>query len=410
MKTFIVLALDSRRPKADGTCPILLRIIHHGKTSQITTGFYVKETDWNEQARCIKSSYKGTQSVTRLNNQLQKKKSDALDFIAKLDERKLLDTYSVLELKQLIEKKPERASFLAYAETLIELMKEAKRIGNARSYQSAIQAIRKFNGGRDLTFLELNLTFLKRFETQHLAKGKSYNGLAAYLRAVRAIYNQAITAKLVDKELYPFAEYEIKTVKTRKRAISPEAIRSIEETRFTSEHPFYHTRNYFLASFYMRGMSFADLAHLQVLNVIDGRVFYQRQKTDKPYSIKINEKIQAILDLYLPGKESHDYIFPIIKREEIEDQYKDIEWARRRFNKKLKKLAAVCNIQENLTSYVSRHSFATIAKNMGMPTASISDMLGHGDIKTTQVYLDSLSSEILDDLHEQVIKKTQGRF
>lgn len=400
-----MLSLDKRRPKADGTCAIVLRITHHGKVSQVNTGFFAKPPDWNEQSRSIRNSYKGTQSVTRLNNLLQKKKSEALDIIAKLYERNTLDTYTATELKRLIENKPELSSFFAFAEKASAEMKEAKRIGNARAYDSAIQALRKFAGGKDMTFLELNLAFLHRFETHHLKKGKSYNGLSAYLRAIRAIYNKAIAAGIVDKELYPFDKYEIKSVKTRKRAISAESIRLIEELLLPSDHPLFHARNYFLASFYMRGMSFSDLAALKASNVLDGRIYYQRKKTDKPYNMKIIERLQPIIGLYLAGKGREDYLFPIIKREEMEDQYKDVEWARRGFNKKLKKLAVLCGIQEDLTSYVSRHSFATIAKNLGIPTAAISDMLGHGDIKTTQVYLDSLSSDALDDLHDQVIRK-----
>jgi site-specific recombinase XerD len=70
----------------------------------------------------------------------------------------------------------------------------------------------------------------------------------------------------------------------------------------------------------------------------------------------------------------------------------------------LKKIATLCEISENLTSYVSRHSFATRAKNLGVPIATISDMLGHADTKTTEIYLDSLQSDLMDEFHEKVIK------
>lgn len=409
MKTFVTLSLDTRRTRADGNYPIVLRITHHQKVAQINTGFFIKESDWNAETRCVKPSYKGTESVTRLNNQLQKKKSNAIDAIAKLDERKLLDAFSVTQLKQHLEQKPERTSFFAYAQTLIDEMKEANRIGNAKYYAEVIATVKKFNGGRDMTFLDVNLDFLKRMETQHLGKGKSYNGLAAKLRAIRAIYNKAIKAKIVDKELYPFAEYTITTVKTRKRSISPTAIRKIEEKDYKPGDSLFHARNYFLASLHLCGMSFTDLAHLQISNIIDGRIKYERQKTGTQYDIKITQGLSAILAYYTTGKGKDDFIFPIIRSETPEEQYKQVDWARRRFNKKLKKLAIECGIQENLTSYVSRHSFATIAKNMGIDTAAISDMLGHGDIKTTQVYLGSLSSNTLDDLHEKILNNIQPK-
>jgi len=405
MKTTVVLALDTRKPKVDGSCPVLLRIVHYRAAAGIRTGIYIQEKDWDPKERRIKPSYRGTQSVSRLNNFLQKKKSEVVDAITKLDEQKTLDTFTVYQLKDLLEKKPENTSFFTYTESLIKDLQEANRIGNARCYKSALGAVKNFCNGRDITFHQINHAFLTRFEIAHLKKGKSYNGLSAYLRAVRAIFNQAITAGIADKELYPFDSYEIKSTKTRKRAISLEAIMRIEQLALTSDSPLYHSRHYFLASFYLRGMSFADLAELKVSDMIEGRIYYQRKKTDKPYNVKITDEIQRILDVYLPGKEKEDYIFPIVKRTTPLEKYKDIQWARKRFNKKLKKIADKCDIEENLTSYVSRHSFATRAKNLGIPIASISDMLGHENVKTTQVYLDTLPSDQLDDFHAQVIKE-----
>ena len=151
-------------------------------------------------------------------------------------------------------------------------------------------------------------------------------------------------------------------------------------------------------------MPHADLAHLKISNLVGGLVYYDRQKTGKPYDIKIRPEIQQILDIYIQGKGEDDFIFPIIKRITPEDHYKDIAWARKKYNKRLKDIAKLCGIAENLTSYVSRHSFATQAKNLGIPIASISDLMGHESIKTTQVYLDTLPSDLLDEYHAQIIK------
>jgi integrase len=143
---------------------------------------------------------------------------------------------------------------------------------------------------------------------------------------------------------------------------------------------------------------------LQVKDLIDGRIIYARQKTEQPLDIKITPKIATILNLYIHGKEKSMFIFDIIKRIDIADQYKDVEWSRHRYNKKLKKLATLCEIEQNLTSYVSRHSFATRAKNLKVPIMGISEMLGHDNIKTTQIYLDSLPSDDMDDYHNQIIE------
>ena len=237
-----------------------------------------------------------------------------------------------------------------------------------------------------------------------MAKGTSINTIATYLKKVRAIYNRAIKDGIVEKNSYPFESYTIQTAKTRKRAISMEAIKRIIDLDLEADNPLFDARNYFLLSFYMRGMSFTDLAHLKVSNIIDGRIHYQRQKTDKPYNIKVTSEIQELLAVYIAGKTCDEYILSIIKRETLGDQYSDMTIGRRQFNLLLKKLATLCGIGENLTSYVSRHSFATRAKNLGVPIATISDMLGHDNIKTTEVYLDSLPSDLMDEAHERIIR------
>jgi site-specific recombinase XerD len=404
MNTTVALVLNYRRAKADGTYAVLLRITHHRVSTQISTGVFIPEKDWDNQKRLVKGTYKGTESVTRLNNMLQKKKTEANDILTKLHEQKTLDTFTVFELKDMIDKKSDKLSFLGYGEKQIEELLKANRIGTARSYKIVIGVLRTFNNDKDFSFQELNYAFLKKFESAHLEKGNTLNGLAAYVRMIKAIYNKAIKDGLVEKELYPFDAFHVKLSKTRKRAIGLDAIKKIVDLKLKPDNNLFDARNYFLASFYMRGMPFADMAQLKLSNIIDGRIYYQRQKTDKPYNIKITDEIQEIFKIYTKGKTKNDFIFPIIKRTELIEQYKDVEWARKCFNKKLKLIAQDCGIDENLTSYVSRHSFATRAKNLGVPIATISDMLGHADTKTTEVYLDSLQNDILDEAHERIIK------
>jgi integrase len=401
MNTNVLFVLDKRNGiSPHGTYPIILRIIHNRKSTQITTGTEVRADDWDEKKREIKPSYKGTESVTRLNNYLRKKKTEALDIILKLDENKTLDRYTLQQL----EHKATDQTFFSYAESLIKKMKEAKQIGNARTYEFTISVLKKFCKDKPITFHEINYNFLLDFEQDHLAKGNALNGLSVYLRTIRAIFNKAIKAGIVNQELYPFKNYSIKGSKTRKRAIGGDAIKAIEALKLEPGHSLFNARNLFLFSYYTRGMSFFDMAMFRKTDIIDGRICYQRQKTDIPYTLKIFPEIAAILSFYLTNQNKTDYVFPIIRRTELEDQYKDIEWARKRFNKKLRKIAELCDIDENITSYVSRHSFATRAKSLKIPVADIKDMLGHESIKTTEIYLDSLPSDVLDDLHERIIR------
>jgi site-specific recombinase XerD len=410
MATSSTLLLDNRRPKADGTFPLIIRIIHNRTIAQITLGTYLEEKDWNEEKKMIKTTFKGTESVTRLNNQIRTKTNDVADFIAKLDEKKILHSFTTAnQIKERFEKKLEKVFVFAYMQQLIDEMEKANRIGNARTYKSVKGILETYCNDKDMTFNEMDYAFLMRFETDHYASGNKVNSLSVYMRTLRAVFNRAIKDELIEPEIYPFKKYQIKSTKPNKRAINMTAIKKIEDLIFDPNHPLAKTHDYFMFCFNMRGMPFTDMAHLKVENIVDGRIKFDRQKTDKAYNIKITPIAQKILDKYIIGKGKDEYIFPIIYRESPKDIYRDVEWARNRYNKKLKLIATLCGITENMTSYVGRHSFANQAKNLGIPVANISDMLGHDDIKTTQIYLDTLPSVQLDDYQEQVINSTQAK-
>jgi len=147
----------------------------------------------------------------------------------------------------------------------------------------------------------------------------------------------------------------------------------------------------------MCGMSFIDMAFLTLKNLEKGRVNYRRAKTSKLYDFMISEQLHQILDFYTKGKQKDDFVFQVIKTEDLESQYRNVESERRNYNKRLKQLAEKCKIGSNLTSYVSRHSFATQAMLQNIPLSAISQMLGHSSLTTTQIYLKSLPNNIMDD-------------
>ena len=251
--------MDTRRKRKDGMCPIIFRLSHHRKTIAISTGFAVPPEYWNEKNREVKKTYNGVSSVARLNNLLTKKKTELRDGINELEENGQL-------------------------------------------------------GG-------LSITDLKRFETAHLKKGNSINGLSMYMRTFRAIYNKAIHQGIVPADSYPFRKYKIKSEPTAKRAISKEKIKRILDLKLDVDSPLFNARNYFLCSYLMNGISFIDIAFLKVENIIDGRIQYRRQKTARHYDIKVTPQLSSIMDHYLMGKDKTTHIFPIVKRKEIQDQF-----------------------------------------------------------------------------------------
>jgi site-specific recombinase XerD len=403
MKTNLTLALDLRRKKSDNTYPIILRLSHLRKTTSISLGYSVEERDWDSRKRNVRNSYKGVTSVNKLNNILLKEKTRAADIINDLFDKKELEFLSIKQVKDKIVRTSKYESFFEFGYGLADNLKKSQRYGTARSYIGTLGTFKTYNNNKDLKFNELNYDFLLKYESQYLSRGNSINGLASNLRTIKAIYNKAIRAGLVKKEAYPFTNYKIRTIPTKKRAIDLESIKKIVVMRLDRSSALFHYRNYFLASYMMYGISFMDLAFLKLENIINGRIRFQRSKTGKLYDIKITEQLQEILSIYTKNKEKDKHIFPIIKRDKLELQHKDIDWERHRYNKGLKRIAALCNIEDNLTSYVSRHSFATQAMLQNVPLLAISAMLGHSKLNTTQIYLKSLPNNILDTYNEQII-------
>lgn len=404
MATHIKLTLDTRR-KNTKIFPLIFRLSHNRKTTSIATGHSIAPSNWDEKKREIKPSFKGTDSPARLNNLLSKRKAYMVDVLTKLEDKRQLKYLSVSEVRSHITQTVNQTSFYNYCETLIKDMKQAKHIGNARVYQHTLNAVRNFRKNRDFSFDELNSDFLNRFERWHLSKGNTLGGLSVYLRTVRAINRKAIKAGIADVEGYAFKDYVIRSAKPQKRAVSIDAIRKIWDLELKEGTTLFRDRSIFIMSFLLNGMSYVDMAHLKLANIIDGRIQYIRQKTNEPYNIKISDQLTPLLSYFIEGKEKADYILPIIKRKNAMGQYKDIEWARKRFNRNLKKLAEKAGIEESLTSYVTRHSFASSADDMGIPVTAISKMLGHKRISTTQVYLASLRNSKMDEYQDEIISK-----
>ena len=405
MNTSIALTLDQRRAKKDGTYPLIFRLSHFDKTLPIPAKFSIHAEFWDDAKRRIKSHYRGTDSPQRLNNHLEKSKAAMVDMITMLADKNELPYLSIHQIKDILTgKKAKSATVFTYTQSIIDDLVEAKKTGTARVYKFVLGVLKGFTKGKDFSFNELNLDFIQRLERWHLSKDDNgLGGLSVYLRTIRALYNRAVKDGIADKDGSPFNHYKIRNGKPRKRAIPADAIRLIKNLDLEPGSVLERDRNIFLLSFHCLGMPYADLAHLTRSNIIDGRIFYKRQKTDEPIAVALNEQARNILAYFgFDDKGAHDFILPIIKRVDPNDQYYDIVYARKRYNTNLKTLAKMAGIQENLSSYVARHSFATIADDQDVPLTVISGMLGHKRISTTQVYLGSLRKNRLDDYQNKV--------
>lgn len=383
----------------DGTHPIMIRVIHNRKVMRISVGHSVNEDFWDEESGYVKNDYGNAES---LNSVIRRKFNEIEKAILKLEAEK--EDFTHEELMGRLRKTKTNLSFIDFTQKIIDEMRNANKIGNSKIYYITLGVIKNFIKKSDLSFNEIDYKFLKRFETYHLGKeGNTINGLSVYLRTIRAIYNRAIHEGIVKSESYPFIKYKIRSQKTLKRAISKEDIIKIRNLELVDGTELWHSKNYFLFSFYMIGMSWIDMANLKVKDINPDRLYYKRKKTGKEYSIKLNEGAKEILTYYIADKQEKDYVFPIIKREANPvEALKDINNALKIHNKSLKEIAKQAGIQANLTSYVSRHSWASIANFSNVPIGIISEGLGHGDIKTTQTYLANFEHTDIDKANDLI--------
>ena len=403
----IKLFYDTRKPKKDGTCPLRLKIFHQNKARYIALKFCFKPSEWNKKDNKVKPSYPNS---TRVNLSIQKSLTQAS--LVLVENENIIEDIDVSELQRLVTLKlfgesksiKKREYFFTYTESIIKDLIGAKKVGTASCYQTTLNSFKSFLNDNDILLSKIDYRFLKNYETNCLQRGLKVNAISVYLRTLRAIINKAINEGILLYSNYPFRQFNIKSERTEKRAISREDVVKIMNLKLDKQTPIWHCQNYFIFMFNMRGMNFIDLAYLTKDNLRGDRIIYKRKKTAKLYDIKITTKAQEILNYYLFNN-SRDYIFPIMP-EEIDDIMKERKIyidKRKQFNKYLKQIAKKCNIEANLTSYVSRHTWASLAKFSGVSHAIIGESLGHSDLKTTETYLANFDTKTLDDANDKIV-------
>jgi integrase len=391
--------LDLRRAKSDGTFNIIFRITDHKKVYTINSGVALEEHFWNEKKGQVGKIHP---NAKLLNIKLSKHYFKIEQAVLSLD-----DEFSIEKLKAMLSGKPiDEASetFQVFSNRIIQQMIEANRLGNAMVYQTAVNRLISYCG-KDVAFPEVNYKLLDQFSHHLSTSGLKINSVSNYFRSIRAIYNKAIKMKVVDRSFYPFHDVIIKSEKTAKRAILKEDIVALTKLSLNENSATRRALNCFMLSFYLRGISFTDLAYLKHSNIIDGRIEYKRRKTHKNYSVKLFPEALSIIDpLCSPDRE---YLLPLLPNGIVEDSVRSKriihQWIKTT-NKYLKRLSEQVGLGSPVTTYSSRHSFATIAKRMGYSNELIAEALGHeyGN-KITNIYLDTFDTDVLDAMHKRVI-------
>ncbi len=268
----------------------------------------------------------------------------------------------------------------------------------ALSIKQLYNSLIEFNGHLDIPFAEMDIVWLRRYEAFLRRKGLAENTIGIRFRTLRSIYNVAIEEDAVSAELYPFKKLKVSKLhqETAKRALSKEDIERVLSYKSTNRYMRFPI-DIFAFTYYCGGINFVDIAHLTKANIVDGRLIYKRQKTKKLIKIPLQPQAVALIEKY-SGDDSQ-YLFPILS-----DFHKtDIQQANRihkvisKVNERLKQIGESLNLPIPLTTYVARHSQATVMKRAGVSTAVIREIMGHSSERVTQIYLDSFDNEQVDN-------------
>lgn len=295
-------------------------------------------------------------------------------------------------------------------EDQVRIKKEAGKERTAGNYLSAWKKLEAYLGDRADRFTLADLTAEVARDFMAWMSGCEERGLKPlsqgtqdfYLRNLKTMYKKAVEGRgLPTRKGMPFDGLHIKVPPTRKRALPDHGIKNLSRLDL-SEHPnSLSALHLALFLFYARGMCFIDVFNLETKNIHDGYIHYIRSKTGVALQVKITPEMETIIELY--QRPDTTCIFPFL-HEKIQGKGKITpQSSLHRINDCLKKIGRKLGFAQPLTTYVMRHSWASMMLEADSGLGVISQSLGHTSLHTTEIYLGHLSVSKIDKAAESML-------
>lgn len=405
-KVNTAIILDTRSINKDQTHAVRLRITNKGKRKTYLTGIKLTKEEWaNVQGDYPRKQYKEYKTI------LSTIENRAIEVI------RSMTTFSFEKFEnQFNHGKNTSNDLFTLFENYIQLLKTEQRISTANSYTDALSSFKKFASylkRKKIYPEQINPIWLKKFEDWKVNDGASPSTAGIYLRYLRNIINIEIDKGNFSKDDYPFGKrkYQIPASRNIKKALSIKEIEKLNRYEPVSI-PEGKAKALWFFSYLANGMNMKDIANLRFKQISEKSIIFYRSKTklstkmdNKPILVPLLPQIKTIIDKWgQKEKNGNNFIFDILSAEDdLETQNKKIKQATKNTNKYLKRIAQRIGINSNLTTYVARHSYATVLKRSGAPIEFISESLGHKDLKTTENYLDSFEDETREKYQRKLL-------
>ena len=375
---------------------LYFQIIHNRVVRQLNTDYKVFASEWDAQTESIAVIGSRTNLLLGIQERL------SWD-VARLEKVvRLLETehrrFTADDVITMFHKQTKDSSLLNFMHGVIAQLKQLGKIRTSETYTATLKSFMAFRDEQDVPLDGVTSDMMLMYEAYLKARGVRMNTISFYMRILRAVYNRAVEKGLTTQN-NPFRHVYTGVDKTVKRAIPIKAIKVLKELDLSMNPTLDFARDMFLFSFYTRGMSFIDMAYLKKTDIQNAILTYRRRKTGQELSIKWEKCMAEILAKYPENKT--DFLLPIIK--ESDNERKQYDNALHLVNYRLKELSTMLKLQRPLTMYVARHSWASAAKAKNVPLSVISEGMGHDSEATTQIYLASLETSVVDKANKMIL-------
>ena len=375
---------------------LYFQIIHNRVVRQLNTDYKVFADEWDAESESIVLNGNRSNLLLGIQERL------AWD-VARLEKVvRTLETerhrFTADDVITMFHKQTKEASLLNFMHGVIAQLKQLGKVRTSETYTATLKSFMSFRDDQDVPLDGISSDLMLLYEAYLKAKGVRMNTISFYMRNLRAVYNRAVEKGLTPQN-NPFRHVYTGVDKTVKRAIPIKSIKALKELDLSLKPSLAFARDMFLLSFYTRGMSFIDMAYLKKSDLKNGILTYRRRKTGQELSIKWEKCMAEIIAKYPENKT--EFILPIIK--EPGNERKQYDNALHLVNYHLKDLSEMLQLQRPLTMYVARHSWASAAKAKNVPLSVISEGMGHDSEATTQIYLASLETSVVDKANKMIL-------
>ncbi len=398
MQTTVNVVCYKSKTLANGEHPLMIRLCQGRKLKYLSLGISILPQFWDfdknkPRRNCPNKELINnliTEKTKEFSNQIIEFKSESKDFTV----TKLVETVVGGNSIQTV------SDFL---HSEIDRLYNEGRLKYASTFKELRASLLEFNKHLDVYFSDIDINWLKQYESFLRNKGLGDNSIGVRFRTFRVLYNRAITENIVKADYYPFRIYKVSKLKkeTVKRSITKTDVEQIINYKVDREYT-QLAIDLFYFSYLSGGINFVDMAYLTRDNIIDTRLVYTRKKTKKLIKLPIQDKALATIAKY---QSDNIYLFPILSKFHKTAQQKAnrVHKVLAIINKSLKAVGEELDLPIDLTTYVARHTYATVLKRSGVNTSIISESLGHSSEKITQIYLDSFENRQIDEAMKNLL-------